>query len=238
MINDLESSRFISCSFFPYSLNEDSDIVLLMRQKVASNPIYFDFGTTFKESDPSIFHSAARSYLKKSLGLCIPDEIPFLETQSEIMRILRENSQKNTIELFDNNKIQIVLKTLTKNNAHVVIDVVCENHLAIFFPLPYFDLKVINATLKTTLETLPNLNKYSDMQFRWVSLNEIGNPKFCEEHISSFDYQIICSNVQKLSANLIGDQSKDPDYHGPDYAVMICDDLIHLDNVNETLMMA
>lgn len=37
IINELESSRFLSCSFFPYSLNEDSEVVILMRKKQGKN---------------------------------------------------------------------------------------------------------------------------------------------------------------------------------------------------------
>ena len=76
-IAELESPRFQSCSFFPYSLNEDSEVVLLMRNKKGSkNPdFYVDFGTSYKESDPCILYSAARSYLKKTGGLCLASEI-------------------------------------------------------------------------------------------------------------------------------------------------------------------
>ena len=79
-IAELEGPRFQSCSFFPYSLNEDSEIVLLMRNKKGTkNPDYYvDFGTSFKESDPCILYSAARGFLKKCGGLCIQSEIQYL----------------------------------------------------------------------------------------------------------------------------------------------------------------
>ena len=68
IFNDLTSPRFQSCSFFPYSLNEDSKVVILMRQKCNSlyPEMYRDFGTNYnseKDHDPSILHTAAVSYI-------------------------------------------------------------------------------------------------------------------------------------------------------------------------------
>ena len=85
-IAELEAPRFQSCSFFPYSLNEDSEIVLLMRNKKGSkNPEYYvDFGTSYKENDPCILYSAARSYLKKCGGLCLASEIENLDSPEEV----------------------------------------------------------------------------------------------------------------------------------------------------------
>lgn len=91
-IAELEAPRFQSCSFFPYSLNEDSEIVLLMRNKKGSKcpDLYTDFGTSFKDNDPCILYSAARSYLKKCGGLCLASEIEFLDSTEEVQRILKE----------------------------------------------------------------------------------------------------------------------------------------------------
>lgn len=95
-IAELEAPRFQSCSFFPYSLNEDSEVVILMRNKKGGkNPNYYiDFGTSYKENDPSILYSAARSYLKKCGGLCLGSEIEKLDNSDEVMKILKENCQR------------------------------------------------------------------------------------------------------------------------------------------------
>ena len=92
-IGELEAPRFLSCSFYPYSLNEDSEVVLLMRNKKGGkNPNYYiDFGTSYKENDPCILYSAARSYLKKCGGLCLSNEIEKLDNTEEVLRILKEN---------------------------------------------------------------------------------------------------------------------------------------------------
>ena len=80
-IADIESPRFQSCSFIPYGLNEESDVVVLLRNKKDSkNPNYFvDFGTSYQEGDPCILYSAARSYIKKCGGLLMENEIGSLD---------------------------------------------------------------------------------------------------------------------------------------------------------------
>lgn len=92
---ELESPRFQSCSFFPYSLNEESEIVLLMRnKKMSKNPeFYVDFGTSYKESDPCILYSAAKAFIKKCGGLCLASEIENLHDPEEVERILRDTTQ-------------------------------------------------------------------------------------------------------------------------------------------------
>lgn len=75
-INELELPLFSSCSFFPFSINENGELALLMRNKKdGKNPeLYSDFGTTIKEcmvsiyqcwliGDPNIFYSVARSFI-------------------------------------------------------------------------------------------------------------------------------------------------------------------------------
>lgn len=41
-----------------------------------------------------------------------------------------------------------------------MFDVVCQSHLAIFYPLPYFELEAINSVLSTAMEFIPNAGKY------------------------------------------------------------------------------
>jgi len=90
-IADAESPRFLSCSFIPYGLNEESDVVVLLRNKKDSkNPDYYvDFGTSYKDNDPCILYSAARSYIKKSGGLLFENEIGNLDNPDEVKRILK-----------------------------------------------------------------------------------------------------------------------------------------------------
>jgi hypothetical protein len=52
--------------------------------------LYKDFGTTFKETDPNIFYSVARSYIQKTFGLFLPSEIDNLESLSEVERKIKE----------------------------------------------------------------------------------------------------------------------------------------------------
>jgi hypothetical protein len=64
--------------------------VLLRNKKDSKNPNYYvDFGTSYKEGDPCILYSAARSYIKKCGGLLMENEIPFLDSQDEVLRILK-----------------------------------------------------------------------------------------------------------------------------------------------------
>lgn len=63
------------------------------------------------------------------------------------MRLLKEASQRSSVDIFENVKIQVILKKMVHSKSHVHFDVIAENHLAIFYPLPYFDLDVINKSL-------------------------------------------------------------------------------------------
>jgi hypothetical protein len=78
-----------------------------MRNKRNSkNPDYYiDFGCSFKENDPCIFYSAAKSYLKKSGGLCLSSEIHQLDKTYEIIKILTENQSRNQVNVYENSKI-------------------------------------------------------------------------------------------------------------------------------------
>ena len=206
-IADIEAPRFLSCSFIPYGLNEESDVVILMRNKKCSkNPDYYvDFGTSYKEGDPNILYSAAKSYVKKCGGLLLANQIQYLDNPEEVSRILKETVQKNSIELFENAKIKQILRTFVKNKSHVIYDVICEEHLAIFYPLPYFELEAINNVLSTASETLPNAGKYEDLTFHWITMNQIADEAFGPKFLTAFDYQVIAQNARKMTVNLMGD---------------------------------
>jgi hypothetical protein len=75
-------------------LNEDSKAVFLMRSKKASksSEFYNDFGCSYKENDPCILYSAARSFLKKSGGLFLESEIDRIDDPEHVQRVLKESS--------------------------------------------------------------------------------------------------------------------------------------------------
>jgi len=49
LIEELDAPRFHSVSFYPYSLNEEGEVVVLMRKKQKSKTpgLFIDFGTKF-----------------------------------------------------------------------------------------------------------------------------------------------------------------------------------------------
>ena len=47
-----------------------------------------------------------------------------------------------------------------KNKSQMVFDVMCDSHLCIFYPLPYFELEAINSVLSTQPEKIQNGMKY------------------------------------------------------------------------------
>jgi len=56
-------------------------------------------------------------------------------------------------DLFENPKIQMMLRNFLKYKTHAVFDVICDNHLAIFYPLPYFEVSVINNVFSNLTES-------------------------------------------------------------------------------------
>lgn len=119
----------------------------------------------------------------------------------------------------------------------MLFDVVCDNHLAIFYPLPYFELEAINSVLSTATDVVPNAQKYLDLTFHWIMLRQVADPDFSQNFITSFDYQIIANSASKLSAILIGDQNNQITYKYPDYAVFVCDDSPHMELSTELMFM-
>jgi|TARA_B110000285_G_C14786915_1_gene451183 hypothetical protein len=57
-----------------------------MRSKKASksSEFYNDFGCSYKENDPCILYSAARSFLKKSGGLFLETEIDRIDDPEHV----------------------------------------------------------------------------------------------------------------------------------------------------------
>ena len=117
----------------------------------------------------------------------------------------------------------------------MVFDVVCDNHLAIFYPLPYFELDAINEVFDRDLLHL--YHEYAYIKFHWVIVNDLSSKDFRDRHISAFDYQVISRNSRNMTERLLGDQDKSTEYKGPDYAIMLCDNRQHLSKTAELLFM-
>ena len=42
----------------------------------------------------------------------------------------------------------------------MIYDVICENHLVIFYPLPYFELEGVNRGVQSMSDIVMNANKF------------------------------------------------------------------------------
>lgn len=81
------------------------------------------------------------------------------------------------------------------NRSHVIFDVMCDHHLCIFYPLPYFQLEAINNVLSTANDTIPNSSKYLDVTFHWITLDQIADDDFAVNFLTAFDFQILANNA-------------------------------------------
>ena len=93
---ELETPRVTTCSFYPYSLNENGEVVLLLRNKKDSKnaPYYVDFGSTYRENDGNIVYTAVRSYLNKTAGLCLASELETLVSPPDLDKKLKDFTAK------------------------------------------------------------------------------------------------------------------------------------------------
>lgn len=143
----METPRIRSCSFFPYTLDENSEISILFRCKKSDSKqsgMYQDFGTTLKENEPNILFSAARSYIMKCAGLFLESEQANLPLHFEVRRIAKDFVAKGTVDIYTNAKVKELLKELNENKFTVHMEVLATHHLAIFYPLPYFRTEPTN----------------------------------------------------------------------------------------------
>jgi hypothetical protein len=150
IMSKMETPRILSCSFFPYTIDENSQLSILFRCKKSDSKqqgMYADFGTTLKDNEPNILFSAARSYVAKTAGLCLDSELSNLSLPFEIKRILKESITKGPIEIYTNKKVKEVLKEIITNKFTVHTEVIAQNHLTIFYPLAYFRTEPINIQL-------------------------------------------------------------------------------------------
>jgi hypothetical protein len=97
-----------------------------------------DFGTTLRPSEPNIFFSAARSFIDKTAGLCVPSEFNNLQLPLEIKRIIRETMNRGTLDIYSNAKVREILDQIVNNQLSVVMEVLGDSHLVMFAPLAYF----------------------------------------------------------------------------------------------------
>ena len=97
--------RFTTCSFYPYTISDNADIVLMFRSKKDSknSPYYADFGTSIKEKDVNILFAVARSYIHKTAGLCLASEVDCMSNYVEIEKKVREFNFKAD-EILSNKK--------------------------------------------------------------------------------------------------------------------------------------
>ena len=69
----------------------------------------------------------------------------------------------------------------TRNSTQM--EVIAENHLTIFFPMPFFRLEPINMTFQENFEG----TKYQDLSLHWIPLSQILNADFMSTFISGFN---------------------------------------------------
>ena len=190
LLSELEQPRLTTCSFWPYTISENAEVVILMRSKKDSKnvPYYQDFGTSIRggDKDVNILFAAARSYINKTAGLCLASELESLSNSTEVEKRVREFTGLRTAEdMFTaNKKLQEMLQTFVNNASHLVVDIIGDTHAAVYYPLPYFSLDLLN---KAYAES----EKYRDLSLHWVPLNLISKPEFHNHFLTAFDFQVL-----------------------------------------------
>ena len=112
LVNQLEEPRINTCSMYAYTIDENSDIAILMRCKKTDSKqcgMYQDFGTTLRENEPNILFSAARSFIAKSAGLFVPSERANIAQPLEIKQIVKDSVSRSQIDIYTNSKVREVL---------------------------------------------------------------------------------------------------------------------------------
>lgn len=197
MLEDLEVPRFTSCSFFPYSLSDLGEVVFLTRIKKDSknSPYYVGFGTTFAEyptcKDVNIVFAAARSYLDKTGGICLASELEIMANPAEINRRMQEYLAKQEDKFYvHNGRVREVFKAMVSNQ--MVVEVLAEmQHIAFYYPLPYWRLDSVN---KVYAES----DQYRDLSLHWIPLTQVVQPEFHSKFLTAFDFEILCLGAQKV----------------------------------------
>jgi hypothetical protein len=190
---------------YAYTIDENSDISILMRCKRSDSKqcgMYQDFGTTLRENEPNILFSAARSFVAKSAGLFVPSEYKNLSQALEIKRIARESVNKSQIDIYTNPKVREILKEFNLNQLSVVMELFCNSHLVIMVPMPYFKVEPVNIVLSEELDG----TKLQDLSFHWISLSMLSKPRFTQQFISSFNFQILSYCADIIASRLFNPQ--------------------------------
>ena len=200
-INDVEASRIQTVSIFPYAIDENSEISILFRRKKIDSKqcgMYMGFGTSVKYNDPNVLFSAARSLVTKSAGLLVASELPNLSMPREIRRIVQDVLNKGRIQLFTNKKIKEILGELVHNKFTLHMEVIAENHLTIFYPMPFFRVEPVNQVFADKFDG----TRYQDYSMHWVALSQIVRPEFFNNFISGFNFQLICYMSEKVISRM------------------------------------
>ena len=146
-VNNLEMSRIQTVSIFPYTIDENSEMSILFRRKKIDSKqcgMYMGFGSSVKHSEPNILFSAARSIMTKSAGLLVASELANLSQPREIKRIIQDLINKGRVQIFANKKMKEILGELVNNKNTLHMEVICENHLTIMYPMPFFRVEPVN----------------------------------------------------------------------------------------------
>ena len=229
-------SKYTKCGIFPYSINEHSELVLLMRRdKKSLNPnLYLDFGGSLLPQDPSIFFTATRAFSEHSLNCFYPHDVDTAEDYALIEKILK-NEEK--LETFEHPAIQPLLKELLCNY-HRTHKFTCDSYIAFFLPFAaYFSVETLNKAVAQN-------DASATLSFHWIPLSCFLEEEFCQ-NISAFNFQVIANvavdlcNFEFADANSTIWQETDkgfpPTQHGAirkEYSVLLCEDLPHWENIH------
>jgi hypothetical protein len=88
----LERPRFTSCSFYPFTYDQEGEAYVLFRHDKHTGE-FRDFGDQYDSStDSSIIQTAARSFLLKTSGMMAPMKLERRMTPSRIEKTIEEYS--------------------------------------------------------------------------------------------------------------------------------------------------
>ena len=213
--------RFNEVGVFPYSINENGDLVILFRRnwRGPSPDLLHDFGWHINKNEPTVYFSAIRGFMSKSLGLFshqifdINSNPSLTETNKELISIggitgFAPNFEGIDEPNFSEENIyhwyQSGLQELLYFTKYLVIHFICGEFLWLFFPLPsYTNLDAIN-------KCLSNSKGYQGIEFEWIKLSdfitesiypkdELDTDFICPSSLmSSFDFFVVWKNSSKL----------------------------------------
>ena len=98
-------------------------------------------------------------------------------------RIVSEALSKNKLELFADKRIKEAIDIFINNKFQTHMEVIGENHLTIFYPLPFFRINCINQLFATSFEG----TKYQDVSFHWIPIKTVVRNEFYNHYLSGFN---------------------------------------------------